>query len=275
MKQKSIFGKIVILLVISLLSILILPSVSAAGGGGGGGGGSSRCNEDIWTCTDWAECSPEFLQTRKCVLTFDCPAVETPKPETVGSCQYVSKLLGNLKCQSLDTVKERVRCRLELPEQAEKELQLNYLPEECKSFPNIGKREACVRRYINFQKCFTKDKNDKQKVTCGKSVINLGDIKSELASCNAKADNEKTKCLEDVVSKVDSIVKFRIYNLEEKAEELLSQGKASKDVIISLVADFEEKKQAYNNAKTLGEKKQIILDVQKQWHGFIKTIKAK
>lgn len=251
---------------------LILQFVFSAGGGSGGGG-SSRCDDDIWVCTDWSECSPEYLQTRKCKLTLDCLNVETPMPTENAPCQYVSKLLENLKCQSQPSIKERVKCRIELPEQAEKEAELNYLPEECKSFVAIGKRESCVKRYINFQKCFTKDKNDKQKVTCAKSVINLGDIKSELTSCNAKADNEKTKCHEELTSKVDSIVKFRIYNLEEKAEELLADGRAEKDAVIEFVANIEEKKQAYNDAKTIAEKKRIILDVQKQWHEFVKTVK--
>ncbi|MDA2921998.1 DoxX family protein [Patescibacteria group bacterium AH-259-L07] len=76
---------------IPIVLILILPlAVFAAGGGGGGGGGGTPppppCTEDTWACGDWALCGLARIQTRVCTLGFNCPTVETPKPEESQLC---------------------------------------------------------------------------------------------------------------------------------------------------------------------------------------------
>ncbi len=261
--------------IILILLILILNSAfSFAAGSGGGGTIAPACTKDTWTCTGWSACTEESLQTRTCRLTDDCPSADTPKPEEKAPCEYVSNLLSSLKCQSQPTTKERVKCRIELPEQTQKETELNYLPEECISFVSIQKRESCVKRYISFRKCFTKDKDDNRKITCAKSVLNLGDLQSEIAKCNSKSQKEKASCTEQLTANIDSLIKFRFYSLEEEAEELMEENMASKGIVINFVADLESKKQEYNEAKTISQKKQIVLDVKKEWANFIKNIKT-
>ncbi len=69
------------------------------------------------------------------------------------------------------------------------------------------------------------------------------------------------------------MIKFRFYDLEERAEEMEELG-VSEELISEFVTNLEMKKQEFNNAKTKEERKQIILDVRKLWQDFIKDAKG-
>jgi hypothetical protein len=47
-----------------------------------------ECDQDIWSCGEWSECSPDGLHQRSCSLKDDCPTADTPKPEEKGECTY-------------------------------------------------------------------------------------------------------------------------------------------------------------------------------------------
>lgn len=49
-------------------------------------GGMQGCVE--WECTEWSECSPEGIQTRKCTLVSDCQR-GFERPEEERKCKYV------------------------------------------------------------------------------------------------------------------------------------------------------------------------------------------
>ena len=254
--------------------ILIVLSLSlyVFAAGSGGGGGSPRCSEDTWSCSPWSECNPDSVQTRQCEQTYDCSGVDTPKPTENQPCQYASTLLENLKCQSQPTLKERVNCRIESPEEAERELSINYLPEECRALTSVAKKEECVKRYITLRRCF-ESKNDKERSACAKKIVGLGDMNTEIAKCLSGKNDENAGCFKEIEERVDTVIKFRFYNLEEKAEELLDNGRVSKDTAVEFVSSLEMKKQEYNNAKTIQEKKQIVLDVKSLWGLFIEPLK--
>ncbi|MEK7664008.1 MAG: hypothetical protein AAB340_00965 [Patescibacteria group bacterium] len=79
MKTKNL-----ILLLLILSVVFLWKQILAAGGGGGGSVPS--CNEDLWNCSDWSQCSQEGIQTRTCSLSFDCGNANTPKPQESQSC---------------------------------------------------------------------------------------------------------------------------------------------------------------------------------------------
>jgi len=98
-----------------LFFIFLLPiAYSAGGGGGGGGGGLSSCKVIDWVCGQWDECNSGGFMTRTCELVKTCKNPYKVKPIEIGDCNYVSKLLSNLKCQNLNNMKARVKCRLTL-----------------------------------------------------------------------------------------------------------------------------------------------------------------
>jgi len=48
------------------------------------------CVADIWTCSNWQECTFEGEQRRDCQIYFDCPDVDMPAPVMTRFCEYVA-----------------------------------------------------------------------------------------------------------------------------------------------------------------------------------------
>lgn len=85
--SKVIFSCLIIVAFILILSPSTYTSyIRAQGSGYGGGGGGLTCKEDIWSCTDWSQCSRDGRQTRVCTLSFECYSAFTPKPDESKSC---------------------------------------------------------------------------------------------------------------------------------------------------------------------------------------------
>lgn len=177
-----------------------------------------------------------------------------------------------LKCGNLGTLRERVECRIELSEyDLDTELTLEYLPEECRAISNEGLKSSCIQRYKSVQQCWQQPIGP-SRISCVKRQFNLGDIKSEKATCLASNPDNKDTCLLELEDKVYSLVKFRIYDLEERAEELLERG-ANEDVVVTLVTDLEGKKLEFNEAGTIEDKKNVIREVKTIWREFILKVK--
>ena len=178
-----------------------------------------------------------------------------------------------IKCSNLVTLKERVACRLELgKEEQENELELYYLPEECRVLTGsaMGK---CIARYKSVQTCW-KFPIGNARVSCVKKVLRLGFIGDEKEACNKLSGQEKLLCVEELKNKVYNLVKWHFYNLEERAEDLMKRGFAGKNDTIDFVAETEQNKNAFNNAKSYEERKSIILNVKSDWNIFIGKVKG-
>ena len=256
--------------ILILVSLLVIGIVYGAGGGGGGSGGSSGpCTSDFFKCGVWSECV-NGQQTRTCELTEDCENANDPKPDEAKPCQEKIVDEINLKCGDKTTLKERVMCRLNLTEdELRTELSLRYLPEECRVIENQTERQDCVNRYARLQVCWNKAIGE-ERFSCVREKLSLGnDISQEKANCNSKLNVERDGCFNDLRKKVYNMIKFRFYDLEERAEEMEKLG-VNEDRIAEFVTNLELKKQVFNNAKTKEERKQIILDVRKLWVGFIR-----
>ena len=257
MAKKQIF-------IFYILFILISFTIVYAVGGGGGGGGRSTpsCTADTWTCTDWSNCDSSGMQERTCTLSFDCATADTPKPVEKQSCLYVSNLLKKLKCRNLATLNERVGCRLQLSDKdLIQELQISYLPEECALANSEMKKESCVKLYSSLQPCFNQQAN---RIACAKRILNVGDIATEKANCG-----NSINCIQNLREKTYSLIKFRFYELEERAEEFLESGIISNDVATLFISNLELKKQQFNNAKSYDERRNIILEIRSLWRDFI------
>jgi len=190
---------------------------------------------------------------------------------TIQTTEAISQT-SELKCGDLPTLRERVECRIELSEyELGKELELQYLPEECRTIINQGLQESCIQRYESVQQCWQNPVGP-SRISCVKKQFNLGDIKDEKATCLASNPSNKETCLNELEDKVFALVKFRVYDLEERAEELLEEG-ASEEAVINLVAKLEEKKLEFNDASTIEDKKNVIKAVRNIWQDFVNEIK--
>ncbi|MBI2985007.1 MAG: hypothetical protein HYY50_05295 [Candidatus Kerfeldbacteria bacterium] len=228
----------------------------------------SACTQDTWTCGDWTStCDSQGRQSRQCSVSNDCPSVATPPPEQFRPCQA-------LQCSSKSTLRDRVFCRLNLaPEGLARELAIEFLPEECRVLVDQSTRQECIQYYRNYQPCWTLPAGE-NRFSCAKNVLKVGPIVSqEVRSCQGKTGQEQVTCKSAIREKVFDLIKFRFYDLEQRAEVLGDRG-----VDLSTIADFvtavEQKKQAFNQAASKDERRQIILDVRQAWQTFIDQAKT-
>ena len=245
-----------------------MPLAFAAGSGGGGSvKNAPTCTEDIWSCTEWEKCQKDGAQTRKCYLVDDCPNVNTPKPAETGSCAYVSETLYSLKCHNLGTMKERVECRLRLTDaDLKKELQIAYLPEECRALNNDAEKEDCVLLYSKSQQCWGLPIGNLRN-NCLKKILDIKDIKEEKQSCKNPA------CFASLKKKSYALIKFGFYDLEERAENLYEKGLISKEKAAEIITELEQDKVAFNQAASKEQRKQVILETKKSWNEFVLSLK--
>lgn len=172
------------------------------------------------------------------------------------------------KCSSADTMRERIKCRLQLAEENE----YDYLPEECRAQVNES-REKCVANYRKSQDCWKSDK-DSERFRCAASAFGLvGTVASQKAQCENLTGTNRSSCILQLRDRVDAVVKFRIYNLEDKAQHLMEKGLVDQETVTGFVTAMEQQKQNYNDAKTIAEKKDIAKGVQKLWREFIAKVK--
>ena len=256
-----------------MILILILPSAFSAGGGGGGSSSTPSCSQDTWECSEWSVCNIDSLSSRTCEMTFDCSETETPKPSESEDCKYVSQMVKKLKCGNLISMKERVTCRLSLTStEQQEELAVQYLPEECRAFSSDTEKERCIGQYNKVQSCWQIPPGD-DRIDCVKQKLDMRELRLEKAQCENKSSNEKANCLHALKEKSYAVIKFRLYDLEERAEMFLEKG-ADNNLVTNFIANIEGKKVEFNNAETTAERKQILLDTKSLWKQFIQDIKA-
>ncbi|MBI3115134.1 MAG: hypothetical protein HYZ09_01405 [Candidatus Kerfeldbacteria bacterium] len=228
---------------------------------------SPACGEDTWTCGDWsADCDADGRQERACSLTDDCPAVATRPPEQFRSCQ-------RLQCGRLATLRERVRCRLNLtPAGLTRELEIEYLPEECRTQAEGDARQACIRYYRGYQPCWSEPVGE-GRFACARRVLNIGQSVRELAqACRGQTGQARADCAGDLQNQVYDLIKFRFYDLEQRAEGLGERG-ADLDAVADFITTVEGKKQAFDAAPTTAERRQLILNVRQAWRAFLDRVR--
>lgn len=196
-------------------------------------------------------------------------AVQTVKENPQAKAGEVSsEEAAKYKCSSIDTMRERVKCRLQLKEENE----YDYLPEECRALVNES-RGSCVSNYHKSQQCWV-SLNDSERFDCAKKAFGFaGTVASQKSQCEGLTGTNRSGCILQLRDRVDAVVKFRIYNLEDKAQRLMENGLVDLETVTAFVTALEQQKQNYNNAKTTADKKAVVMGVQKLWQDFITKVK--
>ncbi|MBI2208675.1 hypothetical protein HYU50_04220 [Candidatus Woesearchaeota archaeon] len=177
-----------------------------------------------------------------------------------------------LECSNLTTLKERVACRIGMEkEEQEKELKLYYLPEECRALAG-NEKGICIARYKSVQTCWKFPIGD-ERVSCVKRFMNLGTIQEEKEVCNKLTGEEKSVCVREIKNKVYNLIKWRFYDLEERAEDFMHRGLADKETVAAFIEKTELNKAKFNEAKTKEERKDVILAVKNDWKDFVGKVK--
>lgn len=180
--------------------------------------------------------------------------------------------IDGIGCANLKTIKERVSCRLgQEKEEQEEELQLYYLPEECAALSGAS-RGICIARYKSVQTCW-KFPVGKDRVSCVKRAIRLETIQEEKEKCDALRGENKSVCAREIKNKVYSLIKWRFYDLGERAEDFMMRGLVDKSSVIDFIVKTEKNKVKFNEADSKEERKNIILDVRLGWRELVKKIR--
>ena len=169
---------------------------------------------------------------------------------------------SELKCGGYLDIEDRVGCRISLREEKSKEYE-NFFPEECMARDDW---KECLKVYQSVQKCWSFP-NGNERISCVKGQLDLGDIAKEKDSCSDK------NCLAMLREKIYSLIKFRLYNLEEEAEILMEDGELERNDLIDFVVRMEKTKLAFNNAKTKADRKAAILKASEAWKGLVAKVK--
>ena len=167
-------------------------------------------------------------------------------------------------------MQDRIACRLNLaPAGISRELQIQYLPEECRVITNAAEKKDCVDRYRSFAPCWNIPEGE-ERFACASKMLNLGaSVADALRACGS---GNQTNCFADVREKTYYMIKFRFYDLEQRAEALALRG-ADLQAVAGFETTVELKKQAFDNAKSDDERRQVILDIRAAWQNFITAVK--
>jgi hypothetical protein len=177
-------------------------------------------------------------------------------------------------CSELDTVRERISCRLDLEEEdQEEELEVYFLPEECRAV-YFTPREECLERYESVQGCWQFPVGN-ERILCVKKVMNLGTIQEEKEKCSRLGGVQKLVCEDELKNKVYNLIKWRFYDLEERAEDFMHRNLIDKETATDFIITAEESKVKFNEVKAFEEKKNIILNVRIAWNDLMRDINSK
>lgn len=274
-------------------------SVSSAWAIGSGSGGyypteptpTPTCTADTWSCGSYGTCSVDGVRVRECVLKADCPGVETAKPAISQKCTPpstpapvpvpVSEGQGDAvvsetpRCGNLSSAVARISCRLQLTsEQLVVEQKALYLPEECRSFAEGEVRDLCIARYKSFAPCWASAPGE-ARFACSRTAVGLTrSVADEARACAAIADiDDKRECIEVMRTKTFNAIKFRFYDLEKRAEDLIEKG-ATVEQVAEFIAFITEQKIAFNNATSDAARRAVILEVRTGWKNFLAEVRA-
>ncbi|MBI4407017.1 MAG: hypothetical protein HY565_00775 [Candidatus Kerfeldbacteria bacterium] len=222
---------------------------------------SVQCDQDVWECDDWSSsCDQYGNEERTCSLVTDCTTdTTTVQPDTFQPCSH-------LQCGDKPELRDRVSCRLNLtPLAMSRELEIEYLPEECRAITAAAAQATCIERYQSFQPCWEFTTSD-ERIECAKDVLGLSATLTDDINACASAE-----CLANLQDRVYQLIKFRLYELEERAEELAEQG-ANLDTVTDFVVLVIEQKIAFNQATSFEQRRQAILAVRAGWQTFVTAV---
>ncbi|MBS3068455.1 hypothetical protein J4450_07140 [Candidatus Micrarchaeota archaeon] len=170
-------------------------------------------------------------------------------------------------CTEGKTMKERVKCVLNLPDDYVNKVK--YVPEECNVASSEQEKKECIESYKVSQSCRGEKSTDAEREACIRPKLNLGQsIKADIEKCRKEFGSKKRICLVSLKENVLRLVKFRLYNLIYKAYELWEEKLVSEGETVDFTTLVNEKKIAFNNAQTITDKKKIVEDVKAEWDKF-------
>jgi hypothetical protein len=235
-------------------------------GAGRGGGVSSlptpACNQDTWSCDDWGVCEEDGRERRSCTLTADCAEKESVRPPQEQVCE-------GLMCSHLESVEDRIRCRIGLSdENMRKEQKILYSPEYCRVEEGEKEKAECINLYWAFEKCWVMPAGEKRQ-KCGLKESDMTNFAEEKEKCMEEEGDERIACGEELKEAVENYMLFEMYELEFLAESLMEAGRVDLEDVVALNVFVEEQKARIENDESVAAWKRILKDTKARWDLFV------
>ncbi|MBL4694355.1 hypothetical protein JKY72_03215 [Candidatus Gracilibacteria bacterium] len=168
-------------------------------------------------------------------------------------------------CHDLGDRPARIRCRLQKSaDDLKAEFAVRYMPEECAA---LGDDADCAARYKSLYPCWAEDPGS-DRIKCVKRIL---DLPQKLVSVDDFC-GEDAGCRDEYVGKVHNLIKYRMYDAEERAQKFYEAGRLDLDVVVDFVDFIAESKGDFNNARTKAERVAVIKDVMKEWKKVVSKV---
>lgn len=220
----------------------------------------TECNESDYYCGDWGICEEDGRQRRTCQATNSCSGSAIPEQE---------RICPGLKCEHLDTIKERIECRLKLSDsEAKKEKKILYAPEYCRIEEGAQEKNICINLYWAFEKCWAMPAGNKR-MECGMEESGYSEFEDLKASCSEKSGTSRQACESELKEAVEHWMLFSLYELEFLAESLMENDRVNFDEVVNFDLYIEEQKAKIEESDKLTDWKKIVKDTKEAWEDFI------
>lgn len=219
------------------------------------------CTTDDYQCEDWGICEEDGRQRRSCSLKDNCsnsPAL--PEQE---------RICPGIQCGHLDTLKERVECRLKLSEsEAKKEKKILYSPEYCRIEEGAQEKAECINLYWALERCWAMPAGEKRQ-KCGWEETEMEAFAEKKVTCAGQEVLQQTACYAELKEIVKNWMLFEMYELEFLAESLWEANRVAFEDVVELDLFVEAQKVKIDQNKSIKSWKQIIKETQEEWQLFV------
>ncbi len=176
-------------------------------------------------------------------------------------------------CSDKPTMKERLRCQLNLPEETLKSV--SYLPEQCLALSvtsSSSGRDNCISDYKLYNSCLYLE-NDEKRDACIKPKLHLGSsTSSDVVQCNSKPGAYKALCLQSLRDNTYKLAIFRMNVVEYKVWKMIKLG-LNEDDGLNFMVTLEESKAKFNSAPSLTYKQTYLEELNTTWLDFKESVR--
>ncbi len=198
----------------------------------------------------------------------DSPSAASPNAgggSRATAARDYSVMYGDKDCNTVATVKDRAICR-----RYSQNTRAEFIPEECRTVEGETQRALCIQKYRKLERCRNLVASTGEKNRCAMGELNLpatSNVAEQYSECR-NATN-KGECRAALKDKVYSMVKFRIYALEERAEMFAEKGIVTDERAAEFIAYLEDAKKRFNSASDLAGKIAVLKEVRTSWGKFV------
>jgi len=133
-------------------------------------------------------------------------------------------------------------------------------------------KESCNLKYTAYRKCSEINEEKDAVLSCVRQILGTEkNVKEDVSECRQMEGEDRTECNSEVKDRVYDTIKLRLQGLQDKSEEYLSRGYVSEELASRLINAIELKKEEFDSAETLDEKREIINQVKRIWSAFVET----